>query len=336
MLSTTAQAASSRWSPGLSVSYGNTPDAWSSFRTVKASKNDLPTLLGVLRRNYGTYQASFAGVELSLERIPIQLWWIDYLHFYVRTEAAGVGEVHNPVLPELKAAFAFDEMAALKAEHFFRTIGLRSRLGLVYGKGKETRIQGFVTDFLETTPKRTGEFSFYGADLELENISYWNKKFYQWNSALYRPTWYLPTLGGNTYLFADPDRTKTARTKIRSATVYQTSWMGLAPKEFGPELVLGPQPLPVEIMPRIWEYVHQIYPWPEYGAMVGVGMLARWGSRDFQLITRAGLYAGYLGAFLGLKYGLLAFDLGSASIEESAAYKTRAQRCWLANLSLKF
>lgn len=320
--------------PGIEITYGQSVHAWNAYKTVKAARNDIPAVLSLLRKNYGTYQASFARAQLSLERIPLNSNWV--LHTYLVGEAAAGAAVHNPVLPEINVAIAHAEYLNLKVERVFPQAHTLARFGILYGQGNETRIQGFVTDFLQATPRRRGHFSLYGMDLEAEHAYKWSDNARQLQTVLFRPTWYRSLITENEFILGDRyPRFSTYRYKLKSQLAFRSESSYL-PHEYGPEFIFGPQPLPVEMLPRIWEYVHQIYAWPELGTMLGASLVGRWWFNQFQVIARGGVYAGYWGSFLSFKWKESSFDISYAGIEESAAYRTRGQRLWLAKLGIRF
>lgn len=127
-----------------------------------------------------------------------------------------------------------------------------------------------------------------------------------------------------------------------SSNYFRWNVKGSAGKNFGNidaelEGTLGPQPLPFELLPLTWDYAHDMYAWPELGAMVGLGTNVRWalGPRS-ELLLNFGMYAGYLGGRFEFSHQALFVRAGTYGIESSAAYDNTEIRLYTAQLGFNF
>ena len=103
------------------------------------------------------------------------------------------------------------------------------------------------------------------------------------------------------------------------------------------ELIASPKPLPEDWLPRTWDYVHDLYPWPELGTMVGYGLFTQNDlGHGFHLNGHFGFYGGYLGGDLLLRWNWLQMSFASWGIETTSAYHVLEERLWQGNVAVVF
>lgn len=261
-----------------------------------------------------------------------------FLNLYLATSAEGVGNglVRNPVVPELHA----DALAAgvLRAgfEGSLAENPIRTRFGLLGGSGYEKRIDAFSTDLIEKLPVRDGHLYLFGLEQEASAVTYQH----DWKLTT------APTLREiefhSSVAPSDLDTAQGAdfmevRWKSESEAMTEIHLPLFVTTQAGIVVVAGPQPLPVDILPVVWDYSHKVQSFPEIGAMVGAGGVSElsWSSNS-SWKTTAGFFGGYWGGTTGVLLGSYQLNLGTWGIEASSAYRTLGLRIWTGDFSVSF
>lgn len=330
-----AAAPSGGDSLGLAMVYGQSAALWSTYQGVSNAHGSVPIINSLLTRNYGTYQEGFSRVSAELEVPGAGDAGGAGLarKFYVGTaaEADGFGVAENPVVPELHADLLVDQLLTAGALGRIEPWGLSTRIGVVAGMGYEKRIDEYSTDLIDHQPIPGGILSIYGLDQEVSRVSAVGGGGSLEGALLLRETLFVPTLGASSL---DPNRGTefvTFRWKQDTKFWEDVRLPGLQDARVGIESILGPQPLPVDILPRSWDYVHRLQSFPELGAMAGGGAVLKggWSPRG-SFESMAGFYGGYWGGALSGRLGDCIVSLGSWGIESSSAYQGLGQRIWTA------
>ena len=237
----------------------------------------------------------------------------------ISVDAAALGLVQNPVVPELVAAatavtIARVSVAAEPAE------GWSYEAALLYGWGIERRLSAVSTDLIESIPFQKGEVRLWGLDLAAAKEWKRPEKRFGLGAA-----W-----KGTKYNGIEAQTSVALDRQLRSFTQW---WEGRADYTWGEwnvHGIVGSHPLPENILPRVWDRVANTNAWRELGAMSGAG--AAWrkqlGAAASVSLT-GGFYAGYLG--FALRWAPSArthIDLSSFGIENSSAYRTFGQRVY--------
>jgi hypothetical protein len=89
------------------------------------------------------------------------------------------------------------------------------------------------------------------------------------------------------------------------------------------EARLGPQPLPVDVLPLAWDAMHPSLNSARFGAYVGGGAKVEyaWASPGTGLLARAGLYGGYVGGEIRASWKRFSLDASTWGLEEAAAFQ---------------
>ena len=308
----------------VDLSYAQSSDAWATVDKVKSAQGDLDQINQVLHDNYGSYEEAFAHAAVGISGLTTGLDFplLRRLYFDTSSDALAFGRVQNPVVPELKAdALLSGEIASgFDGSIEGSDVGqeLRTRVGGHFGMGYEKRVDAVSTDLIENIPTEGGSLSYYGFDLRLQKDFAMIAGLAIHSSAAVSDTAFHSSI--------DAATVSTVRWKLKN---------DLSGTSLALETVVGPQPLPVDFLPRTWDYVDQLNPWPELGAMTGAGLAWRsrlsdaW-IRNTSLLARGGFYGGYPGGEIGLEAGDFKASIETWGIEASSAYQTLGQRLYLA------
>ncbi|MFL5815309.1 MAG: hypothetical protein ACJ763_17160 [Bdellovibrionia bacterium] len=320
----------------VSVFYGQSRDVWGTLHDVKSAQGDLESINEILQRKYGTYEEALSTVKVRVDGINgfessklLEKIWIE-----VGTEADAFGLVRNPVVPELHANAILAGAASVGFQGQESTTGFHTRLGLIGGSGYEKRIDAFSTDLIDKLPIRSGHLYFFGLSQDFAKTftpSDWKIK---------------PRLSAHEIEF------KTAVSPSSLDVVEGTSyfafrWKGqmdathpipaLGQTQAGIVAVAGPQPIPVDILPDVWDYSHRMQSFPEIGSMLGAGLrMDKSWSQSASWRNTAGFFGGYWGGESSLHLGAFRANVGTWGIETSSAYRTLGQRIWTASLGMAF
>ncbi|MEK6579067.1 MAG: hypothetical protein AABZ55_07550, partial [Bdellovibrionota bacterium] len=102
--------------------------------------------------------------------------------------------------------------------------------------------------------------------------------------------------------------------------------------------VAGPQPLPVRVLPRTWDSIHEVKPFPVIGASLGAGSTIRafTNERKFILELTGGFYGGYFGAGAEARFKKLGIAAGTWGIERSSGFKISQSRIEYLSLEIHY
>jgi hypothetical protein len=320
----------------VTVFYGQSRDVWDTVHDVKSAQGNIERINDILQQKYGTYEEAMStlGVRMDgfrgFDSAPLlKHYWIE-----VGAEADAFGLVRNPVVPELHANAVMAGIASFGFEGKFNDPGLKTRLGIVGGSGYEKRIDAFSTDLIDKLPVRNGHLYFYGLEQDLSmrvQASQWELSprlsAHEINFETAVAPSSLDVMEGNQY-FAF--RWKAQFEATHEVSIWERSRGGVV-------AVVGPQPLPVDVLPRVWDYSHRMQSFPEVGAMLGGGViLSKSWSRSSSWNNVVGFFGGYWGGESSLQLGAFRANVGTWGIEASSAYRTLGQRIWTAGLGVGF
>ncbi|MBI3542319.1 MAG: hypothetical protein HY075_03455 [Deltaproteobacteria bacterium] len=313
------------------VAYAQSAAAWGTVHDVKTAQGSLPALNEVLKREYGVPEEAVTSFAMSYST-TLSKGASDRVRFAATADGVGYALVQNPVVPELHGDAV--AIGTFGGGYSFDAGGVDFGVGAVAGVGREKRIDATSTDLIESIPLRNGAVYLYGADFELARRFRFDRSTAFRLSGSAKETLVETTtpsasaggaLGASSQLF---HRWRAAGTLERAVELafLQRSVLLV-------EGIAGPQPLPVSVLPRIWDYAHNLYPTPELGAMFGAGLGLRAAlSRASRLETHVGYYGGYPGGMLALKLSAVDLTLASWGLENSAAYHVLGERLWQASL----
>ncbi len=129
----------------------------------------------------------------------------------------------------------------------------------------------------------------------------------------------------------------THRWKIISGIERQLLISGINKTSISLQGIAGPQPIPVDFLPRTWDYVHNLYPFPELGTMFGTGLYFKSAlSHNTSIGSHLGFFGGYLGGDLLYNWKSITLSLATWGIETTSAYHILGERFWQASVGFSF
>jgi hypothetical protein len=290
---------------------------------IKDAKQDLNKINKILAENYGKYETGFLRIGGNLGE-----WSLDpgsNLGVKLEVQAAAVGQIQNPVVPELLAGAL---AVGLVDIGWTKSLDKKNllRLNIVGGAGIERRLSAVSTDLVEKLPFQKEGVTLFGFDLFYRHkISFASSNLFLAGST--EETVYKG-LGGTTSSTLDRKlRRITHEPQLRADYIYSI---------FGAHAILGTHPLPEKILPRVWNRAANSNWNRELGAMSGAGISAVQKFGKHSLIGSMGLYAGYLGGEIKWHMGRSEVKIMSYEIENSSAYKTLGRRTYSAAADIYF
>jgi hypothetical protein len=315
----------------VDLTYAQSPDAWTTVHEVENAKGDIDQIDDILHANYGTYEEIFGRVAVLTSGIKSGLEYplFDSLYFGVSSDILGYGQVQNPVVPELQADIVLTGELKTGFDGRFDPLGLHTELGAHFGMGTEKRIDAVSTDLIQSIPTQTGRLTYFGFDFQMKR-NFEIDRACEINS--------LGSVTESTFESAiSGDQSTYVRWRLKNDLRMKLVPIITDKDDLIIETIAGPQPLPVEILPRTFDYVNQLDPLPELGAMVGAGLAweSQW-KKTSNFIARVGFYGGYVGGGVSLATGILRFSVQNYEVEASTAYQTLGQRIWITSLGFVF
>lgn len=305
--------------PGFFFQYGQSAGVWKILSDVKGASGNLSLINDILNKNYGNYETAFARLGSEMDILHPQPTYLHTVGLGISLEAAGLGLIQNPVVPELQAAALAVALMRLSTKG---DLGARWALetALVGGWGIERRLSAVSTDLIERIPFQKENVRLFGFDLGLRKA--WKIENGWWLAGVAWKATFYKGLSGQTSVALDR--------KLRNDTHAWEGRLDYSKNRWNLHGILGSHPLPIDLLPRVWDRAANSAPWRELGAMSGAGITRRWllGSAS-SLDALGGFYAGYLG-------GVLTWSLSQASkvqlatfgIENSSAYRTLGRRVY--------
>lgn len=241
-------ASSPEVSPDFStfeMAYSQSASAWSTVNAIKGAHGQIAVINNILNQHYGTFEGAFTRVGGSVISVPTgwSLAPARDLDFNLGVEGAASGRAQNPVVPEIRANLTLALVAGVGLEGELPGTSVKSHFGVFGGYGNEKRIDAVSTDLIESVPIRKGDLTLLGFEEGLE---------YAWTDAAeirYQSQLHLrETLG---FSNTAPDKLGIEDTGGHSAFRWRVDSRAKLPSGIQLQVVLGPQPLPIELLPRI-------------------------------------------------------------------------------------
>ncbi len=238
------------------------------------------------------------------------------------------GEIYNRISPELRGyeVWATSFQAHLYSKTPEEESGFEFFLGNDLGVGRQTLIEGPISDFLQEAPEERAMLYYYGIDAGLGGTRMVSPHLRFKYKAQVRPTYFYSAFTDPSYEF----RVASGKllTRWRTESEFSALWSGALKGEVGLHALAGQQPIPFPIMPRIWDAVHKIEVFPSLGSSVGAGTFFRIfsPSKRWYLEAMGGFYGGYLGAALNLRLYFLELQAGSFGLEQTPGFRVRESR----------
>lgn len=324
---------------GVLLRYGQHSDFWKQVDSLKKSDDPVAQTLSFMdKENYGAIEG-IAKAQLEVLSSNEDFWtgYFDTLGMGFNVNSLAGGEVYNRISPKVRGYLTWDLSfftTLSKKEAGIGESGWSYLIGTNVGIGRQKIVEGEAIDFLVETPVKESTLYYVGADLGLGYKSQFSDYMRLSYKGLILPTYFYSQFDEAKYSYG----VKKGIGTLRWRTEIEQTYSFQAPKEggfeIGGQLFGGQQPTPVRILPRVWDSIHKIEVFPDYGTLVGFGGVLRafTGSRKFLFSTYGGFYGGYFGAGANLNVYGVTLEAGRFSYEQTSKYRLRESRILYASL----
>jgi hypothetical protein len=305
----------------VSLEYAQTGGALSTVSSIQDAKGDLTRINDILQSKFGSFEAAVGVIKARYET--------PRYYFEASSEVLGIGQVQNPVLPQLHAGVTAE--GVLSGGLHSDSGEWTTRAGLTAGYGREGRVDAISTDFLDHVPWRWGGLALGGGEAELGRRVFPCAGCRWMSTILARETFFGSSVQSSTQSLSSPSSVFHWKAK----TGFDKTLSGGNRFSLGAEAIAGPTPLPTDFLPRAYEYEVDAKPFPSFGSMVGAGAVARkaWGSTTL-LVGRAGFYGGYVGGEASFHSGRFEGGVGSWALNPTPFYQLVSQRLWMGRFQI--
>ncbi len=309
---------------------GLTYDFVSAMKALMNSQGSPILLKNALENRYGSNQETFSRIKFGYYHFPLFDDVDIFKHGYVELigEFGFWGVSNNPVLSELHGKIAWTGIVSAGFTGHLPTLPVGTKIGFVGGRGLGRKIDVISPDLTVASPPENEDLQLYGIDLGL-----WTSTMDEGQNVLlgtsldYKGTVFFSSLDGKNY-----------SNRWKSFSYFEslvlTRSIGIKVR---PHLILSQQPLPFEIFPRTWDYIHQenvpnsIPYWTGLGADL---ILNR--KSDLGLKGTFGIYGRHFGASIMCELPFLFLRFGSWGFNIGPDYPSDSERLWQASLGFQF
>ncbi|MGZ6334117.1 MAG: hypothetical protein ACXWP5_15955, partial [Bdellovibrionota bacterium] len=242
-----------------------------------------------------------------------------YTGFFAESEL--FGSVHNPVIPELDANFAVLGGVRLGAKFREPHSQILIEAELAGGLGTTRSIRAAGTDFIDTVSVLSSNLWVIAPSIRV------SRPIDLGHRLMLEPTGFVRYSYWNT---SAPDFNPAWRWQAGLDLTCRAPW------EIALETRFGPQPLPISVLPLVWDGNHGTF--NEASALTFLGAGARLEHRfagGWNLLGRLGFFGGYPGAQLHLGWKYLALELATWGLEESTNFRGIEGRIYSLGLELR-
>ncbi len=320
---------------GLTAFYAQSSGFWSSVDQLKNTKTMSPSELNSLIND--SYQKPLEGIA--------QLKWdyrstlrsgtafsgiYDQSIFKIAAVEIGGGKIENRQIPNVKGY----SVTALETEFLLRDSykrdrpGFSTRFGTVTGGGRVKTIQADIGDTSGEIPTHNSTLLYGGLTLGLDYRSVLSDKTRSNFELEFRPTYFYSARSRSEDPLAESKGFYTHRIRGVSEFMFESD-IGISDYlEWGVVGMIGPQPIPDEILPRTWDYIHPMHQATNILANLGGGGRIRFGSDDLRSMVTltGGVFAGLPGGSARVKLGWFFAEVGSYGIELSRGFQIESNR----------
>jgi hypothetical protein len=245
-------------------------------------------------------------------------------------DALAGGSARNRILPEVRAYGVFSGHFdfGLMERAPKRESGWEYRWGSSLGGGTQSVVQGSALSLIGELRPTTSALFYTGLDLDLG----YRSRFNPWIGGRYRVS-IAPT-----FFHADYSSSGTQYRIESSQFIFrwreENEWTLTLDTPYVPEIdlgilaIFGAQPTPLQFLPRTWDAVHDLRPWPAAGQLVGFGGRGHIYHPDgiLGLQFDGGFYGGYLGASAAFHLYWFQIAAGTYGVEQTSGFRVDESR----------
>lgn len=317
---------------GLQGFYAQSKDFWNEVDRLKRSADTAQILSEFFEKTHGKATEGMAsgGIYFATEKAPWGLRLVDRAIVALETEAIAGGYVRNRISPEIEGytTWAVNLSTGLQRHLPQDEAGWGFFVLGTTGIGQQKLIKGEVTAHLSDAIEKESALYFHGFDLGLEFQSLWSDHLRFRSGYFFMPTYFYSQSRDEDFVYQIGEGRWSHRWRAQFEVTTRTADFSSGALEIGGQVINGPQPIPMAVLPRIWDGVHEVDPNPAIGALVGLGGVVRVvsQSRLYSFEGFGGFYGGYWGAGLATRLSWFHLRVGTFGVEQSSNYRLRETR----------
>jgi len=320
--------------------YAQTPGLWDSISELKKKSYTLPEIDRLLQDQFNRPDEGMARFSLRYygENRGGLGTWTSHGYVGARGDLLVGGVAKNRIFPSVQGYKALstqlefglaDNPNENDPEKIWST-----QWGSVLGVGNQELIDGLAIDLYPKPPIEKTNLFFWGLDLQLGYHGIFNEALRAENKVAFQPTFFHSDTPDADYAYQVHRRD--VRWRWRAETEW---WIALVSPalEFSLLAVGGQQPVPIPFLPRVWDSIHEIKPFPAPGQLIGLGSGLSLHSDDFRYsgTAHAGIFGGYLGATFQLRLKWFEAGVGTVGFEQSSGYRVTESRIKYAQIGVR-
>ncbi|HVJ64329.1 MAG TPA: hypothetical protein VM901_03650 [Bdellovibrionota bacterium] len=312
---------------GIQGFYAQSSDFWKQVDRLEDSADTAQIMAQMFEETQGEASEGMAsgGLYYASNGAPLNLSFLDRGIVSLEVEAVAGGYIRNRISPEIAgyATWAGSITTGVQRVLPVDESGWGATGLITTGIGKQRVIRGEVTSYLSEAEEDSSSLFYQGFDAGLEFQSIWGDGLRFRSGYFFMPTYFYSQSDDTANIYEINDSRWSLRWRTQFEFTARTSDFGQGAVELGGQVISGPQPIPMPVLPRLWDGVHDIDPAPAFGSLVGVGGVGRLvsGSRNYSLETFGGFYGGYWGAGAGLRLHVFHIRAGTFGVEQSSNYQ---------------
>jgi hypothetical protein len=321
--------------------YGIPSDVWTKVDALKATDLGTAEIQVLLDNSFdhpqeGIVSASVHSLNL-LEEGSLHDLFSQSL-FGLRFDLLEGGSIRNRILPDVRGylirtgSVDFDLVEALP----FEKSGWTYSAGSVIGLGEQKTVSGSAIDFFSSVPIQSSVLFYSGLNFTIGRQQHYDNNVRTFSLLTFRPNYFHANFSQYSSDLQTTNDLFTFRWKLAFEWTVSLDSPMKAGAEAGVQTIGGPQPIPKDILPRTWDEIHQVKPFPVFGSTVGLGGVVRLFSdqRKYMLELLGGYYGGYFGAGAEARLWKFVLAAGTWGVEQTTNYRMAESR--IEYLSLGF
>lgn len=317
---------------GIQGFYAQSSDFWHQVDRLESGADTAQILAEIFQKSNGkaTEGMGSAGVYFASKGAPLGLNFLGRGIVSFEVEGVAGGYIRNRISPEIEGytTWALGLSTGVQRLLPVDESGWGFLLLTSTGIGKQNVIRGEVTSYLADARQAESMLYYQGFDLGFEYQSLWSDQLRFRSGYFFLPTYFYSHNADPAYLYQIDSGRWSLRWRTQFEVTTRTADFDSGALEVGAQVIAGPQPIPMAILPRIWDGVHDVDPTPAFGAALGLGGVARLvsQSRLYSLEAFGGFYGGYWGTGVAAKVWMFHLRGGTFGVEQSANYRLRETR----------
>jgi hypothetical protein len=218
----------------------------------------------------------------------------------------------------------------------FEKSGWNYSIGSSLGLGEQKTVAGTATDFFSNVPIRNSVLFISGLTLSLGRQQHYDNNVRTFSLLTFKPNYFHSNYSQYSSDLQTSRDLFTFRWKMAFEWTVSIDSPTKAGAEAGIQTLAGPQPIPKDILPRTWDNIHEVKPFPVFGSTVGLGGVVRafTNQREYLLELLGGYYGGYFGAGAEARIWKFILSAGTWGLEQTTHYRMAESR--IEYLSLGF